>query len=87
MTWLVVVLFANVAGDVYIFTNPTFETRDECMATLHNPENIAGYTAKLVEEYGRTIPIKAVNCLEKDEIKRILDDYYNSKESSWEGTA
>ena len=79
MTWLVVVLFANVAGDVYIFTNPTFETRDECMTTLYNPENIAGYTAKLVEEYGRTIPIKAVNCLEEDEIKKIIQGVEESK--------
>ena len=73
MKWLVVVLFANMQGDVYIFTNPTFDTREECVATLRNPEKIAGYTMKLVEEYGRKIPIRAVNCLDQKTINEILD--------------
>ena len=42
MNWLVVVLFATMAGDVYIFTTPKFETRQECMRTLTHPDTIGG---------------------------------------------
>ena len=75
MKWLVVVLFANMQGDVYIFTEPSFDTRDECVATLYDPKHIADYTMKLVQEYGRKIPIRAINCLDQDTIKEILDKY------------
>tara|TARA_B100002019_G_C20889778_1_gene412876 strand:- start:76 stop:342 length:267 start_codon:yes stop_codon:yes gene_type:complete len=74
MNWLVVVLFATMAGDVYIFTNPKFETRQECMRTLQTPDTIAAYTQKLAKEYGRAMPIKLINCLQEDEIKRILNE-------------
>ena len=55
MNWLVVVLFATMAGDVYIFTTPKFETRQECMRTLTS-DTIAAYTQKLASEYGRQMP-------------------------------
>ena len=73
MTWMIVVLFQTLAGDVYIFTDPTFETRDACMASIYNKEDQKRYVAKLTHEYGRVMPILAVNCLEKDTIKEILD--------------
>jgi hypothetical protein len=72
MKWLVVVLFANIAGDVYIFTEPSFDTRDECMSTLHDPKHIYNYTQKLLLEYGEVQPIRFVNCLQQDEIERII---------------
>ncbi len=73
MQWLVVVLFATLQGDMYIFTTPEFETRDECMATVLDPKHIQGYTQKLLLEYGELMPIKAVNCLQSDTINRILN--------------
>lgn len=73
MSWAVVVLFATMAGDIYIFTEPTFETRDECMAALYDPNSRNNMLKKLVMEYGRPMPIQAVNCLETGEIKRILN--------------
>tara|TARA_B100000902_G_C27249015_1_gene884219 strand:- start:1260 stop:1508 length:249 start_codon:yes stop_codon:yes gene_type:complete len=72
MKWLVVVVFANIMGDVYIFTEPSFDSHKECYATLTQPEEIKKYTQKLVEEYGGLIPIKAVNCLSEKEIENIL---------------
>ena len=72
MTWMIVVLFQTLAGDVYIFTDPTFETRDACMASIYNKEDQKRYVAKLTHEYGRVMPNLAVNCLEKDAIKEIL---------------
>jgi len=74
MNWLVVVLFATMAGDVYIFTTPKFETRQECIRTLKTPDTIAAYTQKLAKEYGKPMPIKLINCLQENEIKRLLDE-------------
>lgn len=73
MSWAVVVLFATMAGDIYIFTEPTFETRDQCMAQLYDPTSRDNMVKKLVEEYGRPMPIQAVNCLQTSEIKRLLN--------------
>lgn len=73
MQWLVVVMFATLQGDLYIFTNPEFETRDECMATVLDPNHIYGYTQKLLLEYGEVPPIQAVNCLQQNTINRILN--------------
>ncbi len=73
MQWLVVVLFATLQGDMYIFTTPEFETRDECMATVLDPKHIKGYTQKLLLEYGELPPIQAVNCLQSDTLNRILN--------------
>jgi hypothetical protein len=76
MEWLVVVIFANMMDGVYVFTDPVFETRTECMATLTDEEYIKKYTAKLVLEFGRPLPIQAVNCLQADEIQRILESVF-----------
>ena len=39
MKWLIVVMFQTMAGDVYIFTDPKFDTRDACMASVNNKED------------------------------------------------
>jgi hypothetical protein len=70
--WLIVVLFNTMAGDVYIFTEPTFSTRDTCMSYIMNREKIPGLVQKLTEEYKTPMPILAVNCLEEQQIKDIL---------------
>lgn len=72
MKWLIVVMFATMQGDVYIFTDPTFDTRESCIESIKDPENIPSYTQKLVMEYGRLLPIQAINCLREDVIQRIL---------------
>lgn len=77
MEWLVVVIFANMMDGVYIFTEPQFETRPECMSTLIDPEQIKNYTAKLAIEFGRPMDIMAVNCLQVDEIQRIFESVYS----------
>ena len=87
MNWLVVVLFATMAGDVYIFTTPKFETRQECMRTLKTPDTIVAYTQKLVKEYGRAMPIRLINCLQEDEIKRILDEQHLIEQQNKKGTS
>jgi len=74
MKWFVVVLFATSQGDVYIFNKPSFETREECVATLYNPEKINAYLAKILIEYGRPMPIRLANCLQGDTIEQILNE-------------
>ena len=74
MNWAVVVLFATLSGDVYIFTTPKFETKQECMRTLTTPDTVAAYTQKLAKEYGRPMPIKFINCLQEDYLKRLLKE-------------
>jgi hypothetical protein len=75
MKWLIVVMFQTMAGDVYIFTDPKFDTRDACMASVNNKEDQKKYIQKLVIEYKKVMPIMAVNCLQEDKIKEILEEY------------
>jgi len=75
VNWLIVVVFATLAGDVYIFTEPKFETREACVASIQDPQDQKGYIQKLVLEYKRTMPIQLVNCLTEDQINEILKDY------------
>lgn len=75
MNWLIVVVFATMAGDVYIFTDPKFETREACMSSISNPVDQKNYIQKLVLEYKRAMPIQLVNCLQEDTINEILKDY------------
>ena len=75
MNWLIVVVFATLAGDVYIFTDPKFDTREACMSSITNPVDQQGYIQKLVLEYKRAMPIQLVNCLQEDTIDEILKKY------------
>jgi hypothetical protein len=75
MNWLIVVVFATMAGDVYIFTDPKFDTKEACMASIKDPQAQVGYIEKLVEEYQRQMPIHMVNCLQEDVINEILEKY------------
>jgi hypothetical protein len=79
MNWLIVVVFATMTGDVYIFTDPKFDTREECVASIKDPNMVPVYSKKLVMEYGRLLPILGLNCLQEDEIKRIIQSVKESK--------
>ena len=56
----------------YMFTNPTFETREECIASIKNPDHVPGYVAQLLLEYGRPMPIKGINCIDKDLVRELM---------------
>lgn len=75
MNWLVVVVFATLSGDVYIFNDPAWETREECMASLTDPEMQPNYIAKLVQEYGRPMPIQLVNCLSEQQLDELFKEH------------
>jgi len=73
MKWLVVVIFATMQGDVYIFTDPVFDTRESCIASIYDSEQMKRYVQKLVVEYQRLLPIRALNCLDEQTINDILN--------------
>ena len=73
MKWFIVVLFYTLNGDVYIFTDPTFESYDECVGSITDPQAVPSYVNKLVMEYGYLIPIQALNCVDEGTVKQILN--------------
>jgi len=79
MKWLIVVIFANVQGDLYIFTDPTFDTREVCMQSINDKEDQKKYVRKLVLEYGKVMPIRGINCLQEDTIRQILEEHQSEK--------
>jgi len=70
MKWFIVVLFAGVysdgSQDLYVFKTPTFESRDECIGSITDPQAIPNYVQHLFEEYGTMKRIQAVNCVSED---------------------
>ena len=74
MKWLIVAIFANIEGDVYIFTDPTFDTKIECEQSIRNPEMIPFYVQKIISEYNGTPPkLKTIGCLDEKTIGDILN--------------
>lgn len=72
MTWLIVVIFATVQGDVYIFEKPRFDNQLECEQSIRNPNDVLRYVEKLYVEYGKHMPIYSVGCLTEEKIDEIL---------------
>jgi hypothetical protein len=73
MKFLIVVLFATIHGDIFIFNNPTFDTREECMtAVVENPDKLI---ARLMLEYNRPMPIRGVNCVDTDTLNDLMEKY------------
>ena len=75
MKWLIVVVFATMQGDVYIFTEPKFDTRQQCLDSVRSTEDKKGYIKQLLKEYGEVIPIAGINCLQEDVINEILEKH------------
>lgn len=73
MKWLIVVVFNTMVGDAYLFTNPEFDSREECMTYIQDPDIKMGMLIKLQMEYGRPKPIRFVNCMEKDVIEKLMN--------------
>lgn len=79
MTWFIVVLFFQLPSepavsdrDLYIFTDPTFDSKTVCEATVTDPAVYPNLVAKLMNEYPIPRKIEKVFCLEEKELKQIL---------------
>ena len=66
-------------GDIYVFENPSFETEQACREFVMDRQQIPNLTKKLLEEYGRFMPIQAVNCLEEEHLNQLLKDLIETK--------
>lgn len=73
MKWLVVVLFNTMAGDIYVFTDPTFTTQQECVEAISSKSSIGPMVEKLIIEYGSLPPIRTVVCIEEQKFKDIIE--------------
>lgn len=69
MQWVAIFLFATM-GDIYVLTDPSFDTRKECMDFLI--EERPSVQQKLIMEYGYMREIKLVNCMRHDEFMDII---------------
>ena len=74
MKWVVIVLFATGQGDLFIFNKPQFNTRDECLAALLNPVDREKMLIRLLEQYGKPMPIELVNCVDYEKVMNILQE-------------
>ena len=75
MQWFIFVIFASMTpdgSDSYLFIEPTFETREECIGSITDPEAVPLYVQRLYLEYGYPVPIEGVQCIDFDSAKRIL---------------
>lgn len=76
--WFIVVIFAittpdiNAGRDMYVFTQPTYNSADQCLADITDPENVPDLVQKLYMEYGSFKPIEGVVCATKDEIENAI---------------
>ncbi len=70
MKFVMVIMFATM-GDIYMFTQPSFDTKKECMNYLI--QNGPIIYAKILEAYGYPKEIRAVNCLREQEFISIIN--------------
>lgn len=70
MKFVMIILFAT-AGDIYMFTDPTFDSKNECMSFLMN--NGPSLNEKIIQEYGYPKQIEAVNCMRKQDFLDIVN--------------
>ena len=69
MKFLMIIIFAT-AGDLYVFTEPSFDTKKECMSFMIN--NGPVLSEKLLQVYVYPKEIQAVNCMTEDEFTKIM---------------
>lgn len=75
MSWFLVVIFMEWEQyPLYVFTEPTFESKEECMASAMDPDEIPGYVSKLLLEYGRPMPVKGINCINEDILNKLIKE-------------
>ena len=78
MNWIIVVVFAMTlqdtdgGRDMYVFTDPTYESKVMCEADITDPMVYPGLIEKLVSEYKQVKKIEAVVCVTEEELKQAL---------------
>ena len=64
---------ADGTRDTFVFTTPTYDDRNTCMATLTNREEIAKYVMGLIDAYNGMLPgaVEMVNCIDQNEFDEL----------------
>jgi hypothetical protein len=75
VSWFLVILFMEWEQyPVYLFTEPQFSSYEECIISSRDPEDVQGYVKKLLEVYGRPMPVKGVVCIDENMKDRLLKE-------------
>lgn len=73
MKWFLVVMFMEWEQyPIYMFTEPTFESREECIASAMDPNEIPKYLNQLLLAYGRPMSVQGINCITEDIANKLL---------------
>lgn len=78
MKWLVIVIFAGITPegdkDLYVFTNPTFDTQVQCQADITDPAVVPILVKKVIQDNGPR-KIERVVCMLDTEFKKLLESF------------
>tara|TARA_B000000557_G_scaffold216015_1_gene182807 strand:- start:940 stop:1194 length:255 start_codon:yes stop_codon:yes gene_type:complete len=76
MKWLVVVIFSGVLQngtmETFVFTNPRFNTVEECIVYANNPPDIRNMVRRIYAEYNEIKDIHKVVCSTEKQIIEVL---------------
>lgn len=82
MKWLIIVIFAGISPqgnrDLYVFTNPTFETEIQCKADITDPAVIPILVNKVIKENGFR-KIDKVVCMEENDFIELYKESWKEK--------
>ena len=82
MKWLVIVIFAGLSPegdkDLYVFTNPTFDTQLQCQADITDPAVVPILVKKVIQDNGYR-KIEKVVCLLDTDLIDIMKTYQEKK--------
>ena len=71
MKWYLVVFFLNDFGS-FVFYEPAFNTVKECTFSANYPPHVQVYADKIVQEYGRKMPVDRLICINEEILKEFL---------------
>ena len=78
MEWFIVVVFLGVTPDggkdLYVFTDPTFAQKEECLGTVSDPQGIPPLINKLYQDYGEFKGIERVLCVPKQAVENLINE-------------
>ena len=82
MKWLVIVIFAGLSPqgdkDLYVFTNPTFDTQLQCQADITDPAVVPILVNKVIQDNGYR-KIERVMCMLDNDLIDIMKTYQQKK--------
>ena len=72
--YYILVIFSMELGDLYIFTDPSFDTYQECVYDITNPEKIEKYAKHLAFILPGKDGIENVYCIDDYWMEKLIND-------------